>query len=223
VAESDWAILNGLSAEDRARVVANASERRLARGEYVFRHGDQAHALFVIATGWIAIELDTQKGERVTLHVLGRGDCFGELALLNEASGRRSASAVALEQSVLHQLDRHQFDQLRRNHPSMQLMLLGVLHQQVTRLTAHLVDTLTEDARTKVLRTLCRLADVFDVAGGNHIQVSLDRVKTMAGVTRRVTDIFRDLEVKGLIRREGRHAIVIPDLSALRHEAGLTR
>jgi CRP-like cAMP-binding protein len=223
VADADWPILSGLSAEDRARVMASASERNVARGEYVFRHGDQAHALFVIARGLVAIELDTSKGERVTLHVLGPGDCFGELALLDDSDAARSASAVALEPCLLHQLDRHQFEELRRAHPSVELMLLGILRRQVTRLTSHLVDTLTEDARTKVLRTLCRLADVFGVTGDGRIRLSLDRVKTMAGVTRRVTDIFRDLEVKGLIRREGRHAIVIPDLPALRREAGLSR
>lgn len=223
MADADWPILSGLSIEDQTRVIASASERKVARGHYVFRHGDHAHALFVIARGLVAIERETAKGERVTLHVLGPGDCFGELALLDESGGVRSASAVALEPCVLHQLDRYQFEELRRTHPSVELMLLGILRRQVTRLTSHLVDTLTEDAHTKVLRTLCRLAEVFAATGDNRIRLSLDRVKTMAGVTRRASDIVRDLEVKGLVRREGRHAIVIPDLEALRREAGLTR
>ena len=43
----------------------------------------------------------------------------------------------------------------------------------------------------------------------------------MAGVTRKVTDILNEIEIKGLIKRERGHAFYVPDLQALRAEAGL--
>ena len=131
------------------------------------------------------------------------------------------SSAEAIEACSLQVLNKRDFNELRQRHPSVELVLIGILRSQVIRLTSQLVDTLTEDARTKVLRTLCRLAEVFKVADGNRIRITHERLKTMAGVTRKVTDILNEIEIKGLIKRERGHAFYVPDLQALRAEAGL--
>ena len=219
--DTEWPILQGLTAEDRSRVVARTSCRTVPRGDFIVREGEAANALYLIRSGLVAIECSTSKGERATLAVLGPGDCLGELSLLDDHRPLRTASAVALEHCTLVTVLRADFEQLRREYPSVERMLVNILRSQVTRLSAHLVDSLTEDARTKVLRTLCRLADVFDVASGQPIRLTLDRVKTMAGVTRKVTDIVAELETMGLLRRGRGHAIHVPDLPALQREAGL--
>jgi CRP/FNR family transcriptional regulator len=156
----------------------------------------------------------------VTLTLLGPGDCFGEVALLDEERGTRTASAFTLEPCTLRVLAARDFHELLRAQPSVERVLVDVLRTRVTQLSAHLVDTLTEDARTKVLRTLCRLADIFDVEHGQPIRITLDRVKSMAGVTRKVTDIVAELEAMGLVKRAPGHTIHVPDLAALRREAG---
>jgi CRP/FNR family transcriptional regulator, cyclic AMP receptor protein len=219
--EGDRSILGGLSAEDRQRVLANTSRRLVARGNYVFHEGEVASSLFLINSGLVAIERSTPKGECATLTVYGPGEGFGELALVDEGAPRRTASAVAIEACSLQVLNKRDFNELRQSHPNVELVLIGILRSQVIRLTSQLVDTLTEDARTKVLRTLCRLAEVFKVAEGNRIRITHERLKTMAGVTRKVTDILNEIEIKGLIKRERGHAFYVPDLAALRAEAGL--
>jgi CRP/FNR family cyclic AMP-dependent transcriptional regulator len=202
-------------------VVARTTLRTVPRGGYIVREGETGSALYLIRSGLVAIESNTTKGERATLAVLGPGDCLGELSLLDEQRPHTTASAVALEPVDAVVVRKADFDQLRRDFPSVERVLVNILRSQVTRLSAHLVDTLTEDARTKVLRTLCRLAIVFDVAGGHPIRLTLDRVKTMAGVSRKVTDIVAEIETKGLVRRGRGHAIWVLDLPGLQREAGL--
>jgi len=219
--EGERSILGELSAEDRQRVLTNTSRRVVQRNNYVFHEGEVANSFFLINSGLVAIECNTSKGECATLSVYGPGEGFGELALVVEGAPRRTASAVALETCSLQVLNKRDFNELRSQYPSVDRALLMILRAQVIRLTGHLVDTLTEDARTKVLRTLCRLALVFDVAGGNRIRITHERLKTMAGVTRKVTDILNEIEIMGLIKRERGHAFYVPDLEALRREAGL--
>jgi CRP/FNR family cyclic AMP-dependent transcriptional regulator len=219
--DAEWPILRGLSRPDRERVVARSSQRSVARGGYIVREGESASALYLIRSGLVAIECNTTKGERATLAVLGPGDCLGELSLLDDQRHQVTASAVALEPVTVVVMLKADFDNLRRQFPSVERVLVNILRSQVTRLSAHLVDTLTEDARTKVLRTLCRLAVVFDAAGGNPIRLTLDRIKSMAGVTRKVTDIVAEIETMGLVRRGKGHAIWVRDLAGLEREAGL--
>lgn len=63
-------------------------ERAVAAGATLFRDGDPAHAVYLVAAGTLRIEKDG-----VTLATRSRGECVGEFALMD--SGVRSASAIA--------------------------------------------------------------------------------------------------------------------------------
>lgn len=61
---------------------------------YFFRERDEADAMFVLEAGRVAV-LKSWQGKEFLLHTLGRGDCFGEMALMDLLP--RSASVRALE------------------------------------------------------------------------------------------------------------------------------
>jgi CRP/FNR family transcriptional regulator, cyclic AMP receptor protein len=73
---------------DQARVVA------VAAGRYFFREGDDAQGMFVLEAGCAAV-LKNWQGRKYKLHEFHRGDCFGEMALMDLMP--RSASVKALE------------------------------------------------------------------------------------------------------------------------------
>jgi CPA1 family monovalent cation:H+ antiporter len=82
------AFFGGLPASELDAVAAVASEREFAAGETLTSEGDFGHCLFVIESG--SAEVSTSGS---AMHVVGRGDVVGEVAVL--ASGRRTASVVA--------------------------------------------------------------------------------------------------------------------------------
>jgi CRP/FNR family cyclic AMP-dependent transcriptional regulator len=73
---------------DQAKVVA------VPVGGYFFREGDDAQGMFVLEAGCAAVLKDWQ-GRKYKLHEFRRGDCFGEMALMDLMP--RSASVKALE------------------------------------------------------------------------------------------------------------------------------
>jgi CRP-like cAMP-binding protein len=66
----------------------------VAAGDYFFREGDDAQSMFVLEAGRAAV-LKSWQGRKYKLHEFGRGDCFGEMALMDLMP--RSASVKALE------------------------------------------------------------------------------------------------------------------------------
>jgi len=81
-------------------------ERQYRKGEYVFQQGEVGVGMYIIAKGAVDISLfDNQPiiGE-IAKHIfvtrLENGDFFGELSLVEE-NGRRSASAIAAEDTIL--------------------------------------------------------------------------------------------------------------------------
>ena len=106
--------------------------RVYAANEYIFFQNDPGIALYIIIKGEILITQD-EEGDRFDLALLGHGDFFGELALLDEA--RRSASAIALKESQLAVIFRPDLDEFVEAHPREGIKILrGISTIVATRL-----------------------------------------------------------------------------------------
>ncbi|WP_299480034.1 cation:proton antiporter [uncultured Roseibium sp.] len=79
--------------------------------ERLIRRGDRGDAAYFIASGAVEVQAPTHSVR------LGRGDVFGEIALMT--GGRRSADVVALGYCQLLSLGAHDFKSLMEEHPDL--------------------------------------------------------------------------------------------------------
>jgi len=85
----------GAIREDVLRfLVEQATVVKVAAGSYFFRECDEGQGMFVLEAGSVAV-LKNWQGRKYKLHEFHRGDCFGEMALMDLMT--RSASVKALE------------------------------------------------------------------------------------------------------------------------------
>ena len=75
-------------------LLEGVASARVRAGAYFFREKDLAQSMFVLETGRVAV-LKAWQGRELQLRLLGPGDCFGEMALLDLFP--RSASVRAVE------------------------------------------------------------------------------------------------------------------------------
>src|SRR4029077_3452284 len=93
----------------------------------LFRAGDAGDAMYVIERGKVRICVQATDGHEVTLTELGRGDFFGEMALLG-GQRRRSANAVVAEDARLAVLSREHFlSFIMGGNPNVALEMLTAL------------------------------------------------------------------------------------------------
>ena len=92
----------------------------------MFRGGDAGDAMYLIERGKVRICVQATDGHEVTLTELGRGDFFGEMALLD--GQRRSANAVVAEDARLAVLSREHFlSFIMGGNPNVALEMLTAL------------------------------------------------------------------------------------------------
>ncbi len=85
--------------------------RALGPGQAVFRQGDRPNAFYVVRKGVLeVVEEDADTGGERTLRALGRGESFGELGLVSNAS--RAATVRAADRVELFEVDKSSFDRL---------------------------------------------------------------------------------------------------------------
>lgn len=109
-------IFGGISDESLKFLLERAKEVQVAKDDFFFRENDQGSSMFVLEEGRVAV-LKSWVGQTQSLAILNRGDCFGEMALIE--MGARSASVQATEDctaievsiDILHELYQHDLEQ----------------------------------------------------------------------------------------------------------------
>lgn len=212
-------LLDDLDGVDRRELVAAARRRRFSRGEVLFHEGDPGDTLHLLTKGYVAVRTTTRLGDVVTLAVLGPGQTFGELALL-DADAERSASAVALEAAETLSWRRDHVEEMRRANADVDRFLIEVLAEQVQRLSGLLVEALHLPVEARVLRRLSALADLYDPEADEvTVPVTQEDLASLAGTTRPTANrVLKDAEERGLLRL-GRGRATVVDRDGLRRAA----
>lgn len=215
----DAGLLEVLPDGERQAVRESMVRRRFGKGETLFHEGDLGDQLLQVDKGRVAIRITTVLGDVATLTILGRGDVFGEQALLDSAN-RRTATAIALEPVEVRSLHRDRFAELRRRHPGVDRMLIELLAAQVRRLSSNLVEALYLPVERRVLRRLVELNDLYD-DGPVPVVIPLrqDDVASLVGTTRpTVNRVLQQLAEDGVVVI-GRGRIEVQNPAALSRRA----
>ncbi len=104
-------LFEGLGAAQRATLAQTLRARDLGPGDVLFVQGDAADSCYLVLDGSIGVEAEIPDHGIERLAALGRGELFGEVALLD--GGLRSATCAAgPEGARVAELDRADFDDL---------------------------------------------------------------------------------------------------------------
>src|SRR5215472_7480916 len=134
----------------------------------LFRTGDQGDAMYLIEDGKVRICVRAKDGTEVTLTELGRGDFFGEMALLD--GKRRSADARVSEDARLAVLSREHFLSFMRSNPNVALAMLTALANRLRHTDELLRHTATRNLNVEEAAQLTlsdRAADLIAEFGGS--------------------------------------------------------
>ena len=189
-----WALLEGVPEEDVRALLSIARRRKFGRGEVVFHENDPADTLHLIDKGRFAVRTQTSLGDTAILAVLGPGDMFGELALLEGDPQPRSATVAALEAAETRSVHRMDFERLRREHPGTASVIIGILSGQVRRLSRHLLEALYVPADKRVLRRLVEVAALYE---DGVVPITQEDLAGLAGTSRAtVNRVLREEEAR---------------------------
>lgn len=189
-------------------------------GEIIFHEGDDGTALYIIEEGEVKIVLGSPEGKEVVLGLLGRGDFFGELALLDGEP--RSADAVATASSLLQILRREDFSRFLADKPRVAANLLAALSRRLRRTDQLVHDAAFLDVRTRLVKVLLNLAETRGQAGPRGIVITSRLTQAdlanMVGATREsINKWLRYYEAQGLVHHQ-RGRLTVVNLQRLRED-----
>jgi CRP-like cAMP-binding protein len=207
-------IFSELSEADIASLARLTSRRNCPKDTVVFFENEEGDSFFCIVDGRIKVTILGDDGREVILSVLGRGDFFGEMALLDNEP--RSATAIAVEDTELLSLHRNDFQSVLTDNRSIMSALIKVLAARLRRAN-HQISTLALlDVYGRVARVIVDTArDEGKRLKDGRIafrRATHQEIANRIGTTREtVTRMLKDLERQGLIHIDGKEVVVQPD------------
>ncbi len=141
-------LFGGLSDEVLSSFAGQLAKCDQAPGDVVFREGECGRDLHVILEGEVEVLRRSKRGHETRVAILGPGDWFGEMSVLDVLP--RSATTRALAPSRLLRLTAQDLDALyRRDVRSYSLLILNIAREMSRRL--RVADALLADVVTNVL------------------------------------------------------------------------
>jgi CRP-like cAMP-binding protein len=116
-------------------IVSQGQTMHFGSGQIVVRRGDPGDSLFVVKSGVVEV---SNPGEGPPLAYLGRGDFFGDLALLT--GSERNADVRVPQEAELLVIDRDLFDDLMANHNGFGSQLALILARRLVSVLENLPD-----------------------------------------------------------------------------------
>lgn len=175
-----------LPEEEIAALSEQVRLRQYRAGATIFYADDPGTSLHIIQRGRVKLVLSSTEGREMTVDILGPGDFFGELALID--GGPRSATAVALEPTETLTLDHAAFLNTLKRRPATALALLEVVGERLRRADEMLYDVLFLDLPARLAKQLLALADEHGTKTPDGVRIDLrlsqSDLAAMVGATR---------------------------------------
>jgi len=158
----DVDLFEHLGADDRVQLAEAVDLRRLAAGEVLFQAGAPGESLFIVRGGEIELFVKDNAGQKIVLTIARSGEIFGELALLDR--GPRTATALALGEAELLELDREDLLLLFQKTPAAALRLLAGMGHMTRKADELIRSRVSRNANEEVVEhstPLQRIADAI--------------------------------------------------------------
>ena len=166
---------------------------------------------YMINRGKVKITRSSDDGKEVVISVLGPGDFFGEISILDGLS--RSANVVSIDVTEVLTLKGNEFLNILRKYPQINFNLTKVLCSRIRKSDAQIKRLSLMNTVGKVASTLVGLVEPKKKKNKNSVEIpnppSLQNIANMAGVSESsVSRVLSNFIKSGYIKREKNKLII---------------
>lgn len=202
-------IFSGLPVEHLEAICRLANMRRVPRGTTVVLAGDSTDFVYFVLNGSLKVLVGDEDGREVILTILGQGDVFGEMGVVDDSP--RSATVVAVASSDLVVFSQADFRHILQTEFDVCLRLMGKLANRLRDADRKIESLALLDVYGRVARLLLEMAETVEGRKVIRKRISKNDIAKMIGASREmVSRVMKDLSTRGLIQ-ESASGIVLED------------
>ncbi|GAB4374548.1 MAG: Crp/Fnr family transcriptional regulator [Spirochaetales bacterium] len=187
-------------------------------GTVIFREGDEGNEMYIIQDGKVRISKSIGNKDHV-LAILGKGEFFGEMAIVNRI--RRTATAQTVTDTHLLTFDRQGFRSMIEKNSRIAMNIIDKLCRRLQQANMQI-----QQLKRKNAPALIALHLVYAFEGAPEDSIPFDKTLEEISLSlemplQEVEGIVHRLETEGILRKEG-NALLLANPQALQERSGAT-
>jgi CRP/FNR family cyclic AMP-dependent transcriptional regulator len=188
--------------------------RHIPRHTVVLHAGDRTDNIYFVLSGALKVQISDDEGREVILSMLGPGELFGEMGVLDDHP--RSATVLAVESSEVVLVGQADFKQCLVDNPDVSLFIMRNLTKRLRLADRHIESLALLDVYGRVARLLLEAAETVNGCKVVTRKLTKQDIAKMIGASREmVSRVMRDLTAQGLIQeRDGQ--LILVDLAVFK-------
>jgi CRP-like cAMP-binding protein len=211
-------LISDLSSDALGRLAEKIEMKEVRRRQVIYLPGDPGGAVYFVNGGRVKISKVTRDGKELTLAYRGPGEIFGETCLID--GGPREEMAEAMENAMITEIERAEFERLLNTQATLGFRLSKVLAQRRREVENKIENLVFKDVNAKLAELLLRLATEYGVDDARGTLVALkithQEMANLIGSTRETVSLtLAQFKRKGLISTDGRK-VILADREGLR-------
>ncbi len=203
-----FSVLDEAHLDQLARVVVR---RVVPKGRTVLVAGETTQSLYLILSGRTKVQMSDSEGKEVILAVLGPGEFFGEMGLIDDQP--RSATIVTLEPCEFLTINKDDFRICLAANAEMAMLIMRGLVKRLREADRKIESLALLDVYGRVARVLLEFSELKDGVRVLRDKLPRQDVAKMIGASREmVSRVMKGLETDGFL-------VLQPDGSYILHES----
>src|SRR6195256_3139335 len=191
-----------------------AKHTTLKRGAAICSKGDPGNSLFAVVSGTVKISTSSADGRSAIFNLIGPGEIFGEVALLDGLA--RTADATAHTNCEIFVIDRREFIPFVKSQPALAMKFIELLCMRLRWTSDQVEQGILQNLPGRLASALIRLTEKHKLGpGGRTIAINQQEISEMVGMTREsINKQLRAWAARNWVRLE-HGAIVVLDAASL--------
>jgi CRP/FNR family transcriptional regulator, cyclic AMP receptor protein len=218
-ATSRVSIFSKLSPGDVEQLAKIVVQKKYDTDAAVFFQGEPSDSLYMLLKGSVKVTGASEEGAEKILDILGPGEIFGELAMLD--GHPRSATVTTCEPTEMASISRKDFQTFVASRPEILWKLMESLCERLRKTSGSMLEMSSKEVPYRLLAALHQLTEKYgQVAPDGTCLISLkfgvQDLAAMVGSNKEVVSrLLRQYEADGLIELGKDKKIIVPDPAAL--------
>lgn len=195
---------------------------KVEKGSHIFQEGEIANDVFLIKSGIIQINKETETGKELTIRICSTNSIIGEFILFDK-SIFNSTTAKALSSSELFTISKNKLEMLLTEQPALMIEYLKWLQNENFKSQTRLRDLVLNGKKGALFSTLIRLANTYgEPIDANKVFINFNLTNTelanLCATTREMVNrMLNDLKKHEIITFDKGY-ITILDLEYIKEE-----
>lgn len=189
--------------DESLRLLATLVTRKsVTRGTTIMVAGDPTDSLYIVISGRLKVMMSDAEGKEVILAILGSGEFFGEMGLIDDAP--RSASVVSIESCELLCVTKRDFKRCLAENFEMSMAVMRGLVKRLREADRKINSLALLDVYGRVARLLIDMSEEVDGQKVVTKRLPKQDIAKMIGASREmVSRVMKDLQLGGFIEMRG--------------------